>query len=44
MKVPPTLKYMLLEDQDKEPCATLCQWEGTEDPKIKAVEPIPLGL
>lgn len=36
---------MLLEASDKqEPCATMCQWEGTEGSKIKAVKPLPLGL
>lgn len=37
----PILKYMLLEGCDEqEPCATLYQWQGTEDPKIRTIEPI----
>ena len=41
----PILKYMLLKGWDEqEPCVTLHQRQGIEDPKIKAIKPIALGL
>lgn len=41
----PILKYMLLKGWDEqEPRLTLHQRQGIEDPKIKAIKPVALGL